>query len=195
MPAIMVVFGAWGMMILCMALWGISDGFTTWRLPFWKMDFGPGLFVLVFLMLWFGVIFHVVWYALLPLHRVKITSDEVRICLGPVTLHRLSLMDVKTVVQTGENKRFLQPLPLAYFRSRPVYGGRKASRLVLMTVSSEELRERARDRKTVEMSTVPDRRVREYTAKAFFHNRFWLEWSAEAEKELRKYLPFSGFIL
>lgn len=191
-PPFTLVFAAWGMMMICMAIWGISDGFTTWKLPVWEMELGPGIFVTLFMGFWFGFILFLVSLCLRPLHRVKISPEEIRICLGPIVLRRISTLDILTVVRTGE----LPPLVrLASYRYAPKYAHiPKAWRLVLSTVPTEQLRENARNAATRDMHTVPNSRVCKYMERAFFQNRFWLEWSKEAEAALRKALPSAVFI-
>lgn len=191
-PPYIALFGGWGLMIMCMAVWGISDGFTTWKLPVWKMELGPAIFVTVFMSFWFGFLLFIVWMTLTPLHRVKISGEDIRICLGPFTLRRLSAMDVLTVVRTGE----MAPLVRNVTYMHAPKGTRipSAWRLVLSTIPAEQLREKARNAATRYVHTVPNHRVCKYMEKAFFRNRFWLEWSQEAEDALRKALPGAEFI-
>ena len=80
------------------------------------------------------------------------------------------------------------------------------SRLVLLTLTAEELRELSRsfsekrkirrhDLRMKDHTRTTNEQVKGYVARSLHKNRFWMEWSEDAERELRKNLTTTIFIL
>jgi hypothetical protein len=200
-PFITLIPGLWALGFAFMGAYGMSDGFTTWHLPFWKYELGPGLFIAVFLLVWFSIPLSIFWMAMTSIQQVRIEADEVLFCLGPLVLRRLPFSEIKTVIRTGDDG---PPPSYSIFTTRSNY--RKPWRLVLSTIPAEELRLQSRSfrekrkmkNQTLRMAdhaTASNRTVRDYIAKRFSLNRLWLEWSPEAEEALREHLTTTIFIL
>lgn len=206
-PLILILFGGWGLFIAGSAIWGISDGFTDWKLPFWRMDLWGGLFIAVFMLFWFGFIGVIVWFALRPLQQVRVAPEEVSIWFGPICLQRLIVAEIKTVVATGQKTAYCgntlreRIMPIVSASSTE-----KRGKLILSTISAEELREQSRslpDKQRLRLQAlhmgdelrVSDRTVKHYIQKNHLLNRFWVEWTPQAEEILRKQLTTTVFIL
>lgn len=200
-------FAGWGLFIMGMAVVGITDNFTTWKLPVWKMNFGAAIFITLFMTAWFGLLSFVVGISLRGVQQVRITDEEVRICLGPVVLKRLSLMQVKSVVRTGDILPAYGARSLAWVpRNRHGAEVREPDRLILCTVPAEELREMSRSflekqkmrsqlQRMQDRSIVSNAAVKKHIRKNLRINRFWLEYTPEAEAVLRKHLTSATFIM
>lgn len=200
-PFIMLIPGLWALGFAFMGAYGMSDGFTTWNVPFWEYELGLGLFVAVFLLIWYSFPLSIFWISMTGLQQVCIVGDEVRFCFGPLVLRRLPFSEIKTVIRTGDDG---PPPSYSIFTTKSNH--RKPWRLVLSTIPAEELRLQSRSfrekRKTknqtlrmADHAAASNRTVQDYIARRFFLNRLWLEWSPEAEEALRKHLTTTIFIL
>lgn len=187
-----LLLAVWGTVMFCALILILSEGFTTWKLPVWRAPLKDAIILSLLLGPWLAGGLVAVWFCLLMLHRVKISPEEIRICLGPIVLRRLSVLDVLTIVRTEKSTA---PFDLQNDPNVPrsVYIF-KPHRLVLSTLSAEQLREKARNYATRNAHTVPNSRVCSYMAKAFFRNRFWIKWTPDAEKALRKAFPAAEFV-
>lgn len=179
----------------------LTDGFTAWKLPVWEMKPALGIFVTVFVTLWFSFVLCFASLLFLALERVHIVDEEVQIRIGPIVLRRLLFMDIKTVIRTGGDLSLASQSPLAIPSQM-----KKQRRLVLSTVPAEDLREMSRsfwvkqkirkhNLRMKDGTKVPNQAVKRYIERRLLFQRFWLEWTPEAEETLRKHLTTSVFIL
>lgn len=200
-PLACVMFGGWGAMILCMGIWGMSDGLTTWSLPFWRMEFGPGLFIAMFLLLWYGILLALVRRLILGLEWIKISQEEVRLYFGPFLIRRLYFSEIRTVVRTGGDMSECPETPL-----RSAGPKKKKRDIVFCTADAEELRMRSRsaksrrkaDRQQLRMRDVKkatNQEVKRYFERRMLITPFWMEWSTAAEETLMERLTTTVFIL
>lgn len=206
-PLILILAGGWALFIAGSAIWGISDGFTDWRLPIWRMELGPALFVTVFMLAWFGFVGWFVWFGLRPLQHVRVTPEELSIWLGPICLRRLMTAQIKTVVSVGKKTPYCgNTLQERLVPNASVFFTGKRGKLILSTIPAEELREQSRslpDKQRLRLQAlhigdelrVSDQSVKRYMQKNFSMNRFWIEWTPQAEEILRKQLTTTVFIL
>ena len=102
-----------------------------------------------------------------------------------IPIRELDVTETKTVVKVFQNN---------------------SSRLVLLTDTAEELREKSRsfvgkhklrqhDLRMQDHTRVSDDMVKRYVARSLHKNRFWMDWSGELEQELRKNLTTTIFIV
>lgn len=203
-PIEMLFVAAGGLMIVFCAIYGMSNGFTTWRLPVWEMPFIGGLVITVFLLIWFGFAFGMIWYALRCIHTVHITPEEISIRLGPIVLHRMSLSEVRTVIRIREPPATYGTSPLIIGWDKWHSANRSASpRLVISRIPAEQLLERATGSKRKEgvplgLRTDPyysGRAIKKYVQKNWMLNRFWIGHTNCAEEALRKHLTAAKFVL
>jgi len=196
------VFG--GLIVVFGGIYGMSDGFTTWRLPVWEMDFFPGLLITVFLLVWFGIGGGVIWSSLRCLHTVHITADEIMIRLGPLVLHKMPLSEVRSVVRIKEPAATYGESPLLIGWDKWRASQRPASpRLVLLSIPAEELLEQAAGSDTqgeVPLGLRTDayesgKRIKKHVEKTPKLRRFWIGHTSRAEEALREYLSTAVFIL
>lgn len=196
-----IMIGGWAMMMFCVAVWGMSDGLTTWKLPFWRMDLGAGIFIAVFLLIWYGLVLFAVRLLFLGLEQVRIDREEVQLCLGPIVLRRLHFSEILTVVRTGGDMSEWPVTPL-----RTAYPQKKKRNLVFCTENADEVRERSRRLKNRRKANLQQIRMQDQKkatnqeVKRHFERRmlitpFWMEWSSDAENTLRERLTTTVFIL
>ena len=196
-----VLFGSVASFMLVGVVHSLTDGFTTWKLPVWEMKPALGIFVTVFVTLWFSFVLCFASLLFLALERVHIVDEEVQIRIGPIVLRRLLFMDIKTVIRTGGDLSLAPQSPLAIPSQM-----KKQRRLVLSTVPAEDLREMSRsfwvkqkirkhNLRTKDGTKVPNQAVKRYIERRLLFQRFWLEWTPDAEETLRKHLTTSVFIL
>ena len=164
------------------ALSDFTEEFTVLPFSDWS---GFGIFANLFMIMWFCLLGSVALSGLHGLHTVQISREGVRIKLGPITIRDLDVTEIKTVVR------------IAY---------KNSSRLVLLTDTAEELREKSRsfadkrklrhqDLRMKDHARVADNVVKGYVSRNLWKNRFWMEWSSDLERELRKNLTTTIFIV
>lgn len=201
---VMLMVALWGLFLVFFAVYGMSDGFTTWTLRVWEMDFFAGLFLTVFLLFWFGFAFGFIWCALRCAHTVHITPEEISIRMGPIVLHRLPLSEVRTVIRIREPPATYGTSPLIIGWDKWHSANRSASpRLVISSIPAEQLLERATGGERKEgvplgLRTDPyysGRAIKKYVEKNWMLNRFWIGHTNHAEEALRKHLTTAIFIL
>jgi hypothetical protein len=201
-----LLFGGVALFMFCAAIDSLTGRFTTWKLPVWKMDLGGALFVTVFMLLWLGFVGSFARLFFLALETVEVTREAVRIKIGPLVIRRMDLDCIKTVIRTGDEH---PPYPTDVLGfGMPYDSNQKYStwKLVLSSIQAEELREmslsleqkRLQKRQMQRMGNKEKdaaRRIKRYMRRNFLKNRFWLEYSEEAEEALRKYLTTTVFIV
>ena len=200
-PLVNVVAGGIGLGMVCIGIWGMSDGLTTWRLPFWKMEFPYGLIVGAFLLVWYSIPLSIGRNFLPGLETIHITQEEIRCQLGPIVLWRLSFTDIHTVIRTGS--------PVSKGPAPPPYVLRtkkKFRHIIFSTRAAEELREECRDWKAKRRARnsqfrmghrklTSDQQVKRWFERRLLLTRFRMEWTEEAEEILRQRLTTTTFIL
>lgn len=92
---------------LSVALWGMSDGFTEWKLPFWEYEQPMGIFVFCFLLVWFSIPVGILIHMSQAFQTIRLDREELRLCIGPWVLRRIPCRKVRTVVRTG-----ISPFPV-----------------------------------------------------------------------------------
>ena len=183
-PWVPILVAGWAGFMFVGALSGITDKFTSVPLFGWAED-PVGIFGICFVLLWFGIVGSFVAKGLSGLGMVHVSRNGVTMKLGPLVLHRLDAMEIKTVVKVYD---------------------REFSRLVLLTQTAEELRDLSRsfsekrklrrhDLRMKDHTRAADSQVMRYVARNLRKNRFWMEWSQELEQELRKNLTTTIFIV
>ena len=183
-PLLYVLITGWTGYMFLGALSGVTDKFTDLSVLTWG-DSPAGIFAVCFLLVWFSIVGGLVMLGLSGLFTVHISRSGVKMKLLGIPVRELDATEVKTVVKIVRQHD---------------------SRLVLLTQSAEEIRELSRSfgekrklrRQSLRMkdhTRTTDAQVKRYVARRFRKNRFWMEWSEEAEKELRKNLTTTIFIL
>ena len=176
------LMAVWGIGFLFMAVYGMSGGFTTWYLPVWEMEQPAAIFVAAFLCVWYGFVLFWIWMALRPLQTVRLNGTEVKICLGPLVLRRMEYAEVRTIILTSAEPRFVR----GRYQSNP-------RRLILSDKTVDDLMEKAGvsgySRKN------PELYIRNYLRYRWKEKRFFLEWTEENEGILREILTTSVFIV
>lgn len=200
-PLACLVLGGWACFLLGAALWGMSDGFTKWLLPFWKLSVREGLFVAAVLVAWFGMALLFCRLLILGLEFVVIDREEVKFCLGPIVLRRLHFSEVSTVIRTGGDLSEWPQTPL-----RSIYPKKKSRNLVFSTKTEEELRTASRtqtskrkaNKQQVRMQDpkmATNQEVKRYFERRMLITPFWMEWSTDAEVTLLSRMTTTVFIL
>lgn len=200
-PLQCILAGGWAAALLCLGVWGLTDGFTTWRLPFWKMELGWGIFIALFLAVWFTIPLFIARLLILGLQQVRIDQEEVQLCIGPFVLRRLHFSQIRTVVRTGGDMSEWPMTPL-----RTTYPKKKKRNLVFCTEDAEEIRKRSRSAKVKrkadwqrlrmeDQKNASNEEVKRYFERRMLFVPFWMEWSTDAEETLRKRLTTTVFIL
>ncbi|MBP3660746.1 MAG: hypothetical protein J6I89_05100 [Oscillospiraceae bacterium] len=183
-PAVHVLLTGWAGFMFCGALQGITDNFTELPLIHWG-DSPEGIFGIVFVLFWFVFVGGFVWAGVSGLLSVRIGRSGVAMKLWFIPIRELDATEIKTVVKVFQ---------------------RDTSRLVLLTDTAEELREKSRsfadkrklrhhDLRMRDHTRVSDDMVKRYVARSLHKNRFWMDWSGELEQELRKNLTTTIFIV
>lgn len=200
-PFVCLAFGGWACFLLGAALWGMSDGFTKWLLPFWKMSVRDGVVIAAVLVVWFGIVLSFCRLLILGLEFVVIDREEVKFCLGPIVLRRLHFSEVCTVIRTGGDMSQWQQTPL-----RRYYPQKKSRNLVFSTKTEEEIRylskkradKRRTDRQQIRMQDqklATNQEVKRYFERRMLITPFWMEWSTDAEVTLLSRMTTTVFIL
>lgn len=196
-----ILFGGWACFMLGLGVWGISDGFTTWKLPFWNMPFGIGLFIAVFQLVWFGGVLAGCRLLILGMEFIVMDQEEIKFCVGPVVLRRLHFSEIKTVVRTGGDMSEWPQTPL-----RSTYPKKKTRNLVFSMETADELRMRSRNwhnkRKAkkqqvrmMDQKSATNEEVKRYFERRMLFTPYWMEWCTDAEATLRANMTTTTFIL
>lgn len=183
-PLIYLLRTGWTGFMFCSALWGITDGLSDLSFLTWG-DSPVEVFAICFVIFWFVLVGTFVSIGLSGLCTVHISRNGVKMKFVGIPIRDLDVTEVKTVVKV-------------YIRD--------SARLVLLTQSAEELRDLSRsfaekrklrhsDLRMKDHTRTPDGQVKRYVARNLLKNRFWMEWSREAEQELRKNLTTTIFIV
>ena len=183
-PAVRILLTGWAGFMFFGALQGITDNFT--ELPLVGWGDGPvGFFAIFFVLIWFLFVGGFVWAGVSGLLSVHISRSGVAMKLWFIPIRELDVAEIKTVVKVYQ---------------------RDTSRLVLLTDTAEELREKSRsfsdkrklrhhDLRMKDHTRVSDDVVKRNVARSLHKNRFWMEWSEDLERELRKNLTTTIFIV
>ena len=183
-PLVHVLLTGWTGFMFFGALSGITDDFTDISFLTWG-DSAEGVFAVCFVLLWFAIVGGLVLKGLSGLCTVHISRSGVQMKLLGISVRDLDATEVKTVVKVKRQHD---------------------SRLVLLTLTAEELRELSRsfsekrkirrhDLRMKDHTRTTNEQVKRYVARSLHKNRFWMEWSEDAERELRKNLTTTIFIL
>ena len=183
-PLVHVLLTGWTGFMFFGALSGITDDFTDLSFLTWG-DSAEGIFAVCFVLFWFAVVGGLVLRGLAGLCTGRISRSGVQMKLLGIPLRDLDATEVKTVVKVKRQHD---------------------SRLVLLPQSAEELRELSRsfsekrkirrhDLRMKDHTRTTDEQVKGYVARSLHKNRFWMEWSEDAERELRKNLTMTIFIV
>ena len=183
-PAVRILLTGWAGFMFFGALQGITDNFTELPLVGWG-DSPVGIFAIFFVLIWFLFVGGFVWAGVSGLLSVHIGRSGVAMKLWFIPIRELDVAEIKTVVKVYQ---------------------RDTSRLVLLTDTAEELREKSRsfvgkrkirrhDLRMQDHTRVSDDMVKRYVARSLHKNRFWMDWSGELEQELRKNLTTTIFIV
>ena len=176
------LMAVWGIGFLFMAVYGMSGGFTTWYLPVWEMEQPAAIFVAAFLCVGYGFVLFWIWMALRPLQTVRLNGTEVKICLGPLVLRRMEYAEVRTIILTSAEPRFVR----GRYQSNP-------RRLILSDKTVDDLMEKAGV--SAFSCRNPELYIRNYLRYRWKEKRFFLEWTEENEGILREILTTSAFIV
>lgn len=194
--------GGMGLGIMCMGIWGITDGLTKWRLPFNQTNIWGSIVGLLFEIVWFGFLWFVFGRRFFPsLQTIHISGEEVRCQLGPIVLWRLPFSEIHTVIRTGS--------PVADSHAPPKYvryTEKRFRHLVFSTVGPGELRHRCRsleaknrDRagrfRMEHRMQATNEEIKRWHERRLLFLRRRMEWTEEAESALRKQLTTTTFIL
>ena len=183
-PLVHVLLTGWTGFMFFGALAGITDNFTDISFLTWG-DSAEGIFAVCLGLFWFAGGGSLVLKGLSGLCTGRISRSGVQMKLLGIPLRDLDATEVKTVVKVKRQHD---------------------SRLVLLTQSAEELRELSRsfsekrkirrhDLRMKDHTRTTDEQVKGYVARSLHKNRFWMEWSEDAERELRKNLTMTIFIV
>ena len=183
-PAVHILVTGWSGIMVFGALQGLTDDFVTLPMVGWG-DSPVGIFGIVFVLFWFAFVGGFVWAGVSGLMSVHIGRSGVAMKLWFIPIRELDVTEIKTVVKVFQ---------------------RDTSRLVLLTDTAEELREKSRsfadkrklrqhDLRMQDHTRVSDDMVKRYVARSLHKNRFWMDWSGELEQELRKNLTTTIFIV
>ena len=183
-PAVRILLTGWAGFMFFGALQGITDNFTELPLVGWG-DSPVGIFAIFFVLIWFLFVGGFVWAGMSGLLSVHISRSGVAMKLWFIPIRELDVTEIKTVVKVFQ---------------------RDTSRLVLLTDTAEELREKSRsfvgkrklrqhDLRMQDHTRVSDDMVKRYVVRSLHKNRFWMDWSGELEQELRKNLTTTIFIV
>lgn len=183
-PIVHILLTGWSGFMFFSALRGFTDDFTELPLIHWG-DSPEGIFGIVFVLFWFAFVGCFVWAGVSGLLSVHIGRSGVAMKLWFIPIRELDVTEIKTVVKVFQ---------------------RDTSRLVLLTDTAEELREKSRsfvgkrklrrhDLRMQDHTRVSDEMVKRYVARSLHKNRFWMDWSGELEQELRKNLTTTIFIV
>lgn len=182
-PFVHILLTGWAGFMFFSALRGITNDFTELPMVGWG-DSPVGIFSIVFALFWFAFVGGFVWAGVSGLLSVHIGRSGVAMKLWFIPIRELDVTEIKTVVKVFQ---------------------RDTSRLVLLTDTAEELREKSRsfagkrklrhhDLRMQDHTRVSDDMVKRYVARSLHKNRFWMDWSGELEQELRKNLTTTIFI-
>ena len=182
-PFVHILLTGWSGFMFFSALRGITNDFTELPMVGWG-DSPVGIFSIVFALFWFAFVGGFVWAGVSGLLSVHIGRSGVAMKLWFIPIRELDVTEIKTVVKVFQ---------------------RDTSRLVLLTDTAEELREKSRsfagkrklrhhDLRMQDHTRVSDDMVKRYVARSLHKNRFWMDWSGELEQELRKNLTTTIFI-
>ena len=183
-PIVHILLTGWAGFMFFSALRGFTDDFTELPMAGWG-DSPVGIFSIVFALFWFAFVGGFVWAGVSGLMSVHIGRSGVAMKLWFIPIRELDVTEIKTVVKVFQ---------------------RDTSRLVLLTDTAEELREKSRsfagkrklrhhDLRMQDHTRVSDDMVKRYVARSLHKNRFWMDWSGELEQELRKNLTTTIFIV
>ncbi|MBE6951278.1 MAG: hypothetical protein E7451_08090 [Ruminococcaceae bacterium] len=183
-PAVRILLTGWAGFMFFGALQGITDNFTELPLVGWG-DSPVGIFAIFFVLIWFLFVGGFVWAGVSGLLSVHISRSGVAMKLWFIPIRELDVTEIKTVVKVNQ---------------------RDTSRLVLLTDTAEELREKSRsfsdkcklrhhDLRMQDHTRVSDDVVKRNVARSLHKNRFWMDWSEDLERELRKNLTTTIFIV
>ena len=183
-PLVHVLLTGWTGVMFFGALSGITDDFTDLSFLTWG-DSAEGIFAVCFVLFWFAVVGSLVLKGLSGLCTVHISRGGVQMKLLGISVRDLDATEIKTVVKVKRQHD---------------------SRLGLLTLTAEELRELSRslsekrkilrhDLRMKDHTRTTNEQVKGYVARSLHKNRFWMEWSEDAERELRKNLTTTIFIL
>ena len=183
-PAVRILLTGWAGFMFFGALQGITDNFTELPLVGWG-DSLVGIFAIFLVIIWFLFVGGFVWAGVSGLLSVHISRSGVAMKLWFIPIRELDVTEIKTVVKVNQ---------------------RDTSRLVLLTDTAEELREKSRsfsdkrklrhhDLRMKDHTRVSDDVVKRNVARSLHKNRFWMEWSEDLERELRKNLTTTIFIV
>lgn len=201
-----LLIGSMALFMLCAAIDSLTGRFTTWKLPVWKMELGEALFVTGFMLVWFGFVGSFARLFFLAVETVEVTREAVRIKIGRLVIRRMDLDCIKTVILTGDEH---PPYPvdlLGFGMSQDSNQKYSTWKLVLSSIPAEELRDmslsleqkRLKKRQKQRMGNTDKdsaKRIKRYMRRNFLKNRFWFEYSREAEEALRKDLTTTVFIV
>lgn len=166
-------FFCFTVVFLFVAVWGMSDGFTEWKLPFWEYELPMGIFIFCFLLVWFSIPIGLLIYMSQAFQTIRLDREEVRLCIGPWVLRRIPCREIRTVVRTGTS-----PLPVARGKRGHQYC------LVLCTDELESLQG--------DMSL---ERLKNKLDRGLTPGTLVVDWSEELEAVLRRTLRYAAFIL
>ncbi len=183
-PILHILLTGWSGFLFFGALQGITDDFTELPLVGWG-DSPVGIFGIFFVIFWFIFVGCFVWAGVSGLLSVHISRSGVALKLWFIPIRELDAAEVKTVVKVFQ---------------------RDTSRLVLLTDTAEELREKSRsfadkrklrrqDLRMKDHTRVSDDVVKRYVDRSLHKNRFWMDWTPGLEQELRKNLTTTIFIV
>lgn len=166
-------FFCFTVVFLFVAVWGMSDGFTEWKLPFWEYEPAMGIFIFCFLLVWFSIPIGLLIYMSQAFQTIRLDREEVRLCIGPWVLRRIPCREIRTVVRTG-----ISPFPVGRGTRGHQYW------LVLCTDDLRTLQgdmslERLKDR--LDKGRTPGTLV--------------VDWSSELEEALQRRLSRASFVV
>ena len=119
-PAVHILVTGWSGIMVFGALQGLTDDFATLPMVGWG-DSPVGIFGIVFVLFWFAFVGGFVWAGVSGLMSVHIGRSGVAMKLWFIPIRELDVTEIKTVVKVFQ---------------------RDTSRLVLLTDTAEELREK-----------------------------------------------------
>lgn len=152
---------------LIMGTWGMSDGFTDWKLPFWKMDLGMGIFLFCFLLLWYAIPIWAMLHMRQAFQTIRLDWQEVRLCVGPIVLRRIPCRRIRSVIRTGATDK----------------ANEEECLLFLCTDGLDALRGQG---------TISQMKKR--LIKGRIRSALKIDWTPELENTLKQYLPGAEFV-
>ena len=170
---------------------GAGAGFTVFSASYDSVPSAIMPFIIAFLSAFFLFVLFNFFYGLTALHTIEISSEELRVRLGPVTLKRISADRVKTVGIFAE--------PHSRGNSTLLY------LLLLIDKPRDELNQKGqkyikrkallREMEQVGLSaTGPDAAAKAYLFACHRRSLLWIEDSKQTREVLHRYLSSAEFI-